>query len=349
MTLRIELLGEYPNYREWCEGTQAEINAHTPNVEVSEGFSTDGFGQGTWVKADGTWRWSGNATNPTISGTVTLSGTGGGTPTPLTNLGYQTFGTVNGYFQNNIQNLSNNTSASSDWVATANNGTDNAHYVDFGINGSAYSNGTWTINGADDGYLYAQSDNLAVGTATAGKSLVLFTGGTLAANVRLTLADALATFSGPVTVSSGALTVSSGNIAASAGSVTAGTTVSGNSLIQTVQAVAVSTTPSANIASGNTVIIGAGGVPGPLTAATNITFSNPQIGSTTFLVFQQGTTSYAVTFTIAGYTFYQNGKTAGVASGSVVLAAADMTLSQFCAVEITWLSATTASVKLVKS
>jgi hypothetical protein len=120
-------------------------------------------------------------------------------------------------------------------------------------------------------------------------------------------------------------------------------------LIQTVQTVAVSTTPSVNIASGNTVIIGTGGVPGPLTAATNITFSNPQIGSTTFLVFQQGTTSYAVTFTIAGYTFYQNGKTAGVASGSVVLAAADMTLSQFCAVEITWLSATTASVKLVKS
>jgi hypothetical protein len=56
-----------------------------------------------------------------------------------------------------------------------------------------------------------------------------------------------------------------------------------------------------------------------------------------------------VTFTISGYTFYQNGKTAGVASGSAVLLAADMTLSQYYTAAITWLSATTASVALLKS
>lgn len=91
--------------------------------------------------------------------------------------------------QNNIQNLSNNAAASSDWIATADTGTDSANYIDMGINSSAYSVGTWTINGALDGYLYTQSSNLAIGTAAAGKNIVLFTGGTLAANARLTLSD----------------------------------------------------------------------------------------------------------------------------------------------------------------
>ena len=87
--------------------------------------------------------------------------------------------------QNNIQNLSNNAAASSDWIATADTGTDSANFIDMGINSSAYSVGTWTINGALDGYLYTQSSNIAIGTATAAKDVVLFAGGTLAANERL--------------------------------------------------------------------------------------------------------------------------------------------------------------------
>jgi hypothetical protein len=120
-------------------------------------------------------------------------------------------------------------------------------------------------------------------------------------------------------------------------------------LSQAVQTIAVGTAISANLANGGTVLIGASGVPGALTAATTITFSNPLIGSTSRVIFKQGTTSFAVTFTISGYTFYQNGKTAGVASGSAVLLAADMTLSQYYTAAITWLSATTASVALLKS
>jgi hypothetical protein len=122
-----------------------------------------------------------------------------------------------------------------------------------------------------------------------------------------------------------------------------------NQLSQAVQTIAVGTAISANLANGGTVLIGASGVPGALTAATTITFSNPLIGSTSRVIFKQGTTSFAVTFTISGYTFYQNGKTAGVASGSAVLLAADMTLSQYYTAAITWLSATTASVALLKS
>lgn len=118
---------------------------------------------------------------------------------------------------------------------------------------------------------------------------------------------------------------------------------------QLMQTLSVGTSVAANLALGNTVLIGAAGVPGQLTAATTITFSNPTVGSTTQLLFAQGTTSYPVTFTIAGYTFYQNGKTTGVASGSAVLQAADMTLNCFYTCNITWLSNTTASVSLLKS
>jgi hypothetical protein len=306
-----------------------------------------------------------------FSGVVTLAGSGGGTPATLTNLGYQTYSTIDGYYQNNIQNLSTGTSASSDWVATANDGTDVTNYIDMGINGSGFSSASWTINGARDGYIYTQSTNLALGTATAAKSIVLFTGGTLAANARVTVADAGTTFSTPITMSgsssfnmgtgtinagSGGILTSGGGNISSNGSVSAATDITttggkvqGVSVSQTVQSVAVSTTPAVNLANGGNVVLGASGVPGALTAATTITFSNPVIGSTTRLMFQQGTTSFAVTFTISGFTFYRSGKTAGIASGSVVLAAADMTLSQYNMVEITWLTSTKAFVALIKT
>ena len=149
-----------------------------------------------------------STSSPTFTGVITLVGVGGGTPSVVSNVVYQAYGTVTSWLQNNIQNLSANASASTDYIVTADTGTDSTNYIDFGINSSAYSVGSWTINGALDGYLYTQSGNIAVGTATAGKNLVLFTGGTLAANARLTLSDTLATHSTAVTISSGALTLS---------------------------------------------------------------------------------------------------------------------------------------------
>src|SRR5581483_580073 len=48
-------------------------------------------------------------------------------------------GNLNNYLQLNIQNLSGGNTASSDLVATANNGTETTMYVDLGINSSGYS------------------------------------------------------------------------------------------------------------------------------------------------------------------------------------------------------------------
>lgn len=106
----------------------------------------------------------------------------GGTGTPLLNSVASFFGNVNSYSQINYQNLSAGNNASTDLVLTADNGNDTTNFVDFGINSSTYNLGTFTITGVNDGYLYSQSSNLAIGTAAAAKSIKFFQGGTLAAD-----------------------------------------------------------------------------------------------------------------------------------------------------------------------
>jgi len=85
-------------------------------------------------------------------------------------------GTVNNYFQLNIQNKSNGNTASSDVVATADNGTESINYVDLGINSS--TNTQNVMGAANDAYLYTTGNNFLIGTGTAAKALVFMTGGT---------------------------------------------------------------------------------------------------------------------------------------------------------------------------
>lgn len=95
-------------------------------------------------------------------------------------------GTINNYLQLNIQNKSNGTSASSDLVATSDNGNENGNYVDLGINSSAYNNSSLPIlNGANNGYLYSAGNDFIIGNGTPNKSLVYFTGGYNASNERM--------------------------------------------------------------------------------------------------------------------------------------------------------------------
>ena len=86
-------------------------------------------------------------------------------------------GKINNYLQLNIQNDSSGTSSSSDMVATADNGTESVNYVDLGINSSGFSS-TGVLGGADNAYLYSTGNDFVIGNATAGKSLLFFTGGT---------------------------------------------------------------------------------------------------------------------------------------------------------------------------
>ncbi len=93
-------------------------------------------------------------------------------------------GTINNYLQLNIQNRSNGSSASSDVVATADNGNETVNFVDMGINSSTYSS-TGILGGVNNAYLYATGNDFVIGNGTAAKDLVFFTGGTTAANEKM--------------------------------------------------------------------------------------------------------------------------------------------------------------------
>jgi hypothetical protein len=96
-------------------------------------------------------------------------------------------GSLNNYFQLNINNQNAGANASSDVVATADNGNETTNYVDLGINSSGNNSGV--MGHADDAYLYTTGNNLVTGTATAGKAVIFLTGGTTeATNERLRIA-----------------------------------------------------------------------------------------------------------------------------------------------------------------
>lgn len=158
--------------------------------------STSGFIPYTGATSNvdlGTKNLSADTTNintPTSTGAALnvrgniLAVTNSATPITLTNPLADFEASVNAVVQISIRNASAGAGASSDLVVTGDNGTDATHYVDLGVNSSGFSDAAWTINGAGDAYLYEQSDNFSIGTAS-NKYISIFTGGTLAANERL--------------------------------------------------------------------------------------------------------------------------------------------------------------------
>jgi hypothetical protein len=86
-----------------------------------------------------------------------------------------------------LQNLSSGSGASSDFVATADNGTDTINYVNIGINSSNYNQTGYSIGGALAGYLYCNGGDLTIGTQTPGKVIKFHTSGTTAGQLRATI------------------------------------------------------------------------------------------------------------------------------------------------------------------
>jgi hypothetical protein len=85
-------------------------------------------------------------------------------------------GNTNNYLQLNIQNTNQGISASSDIVATANNGNEFSNYIDMGINSENFNTGF--IGEANDAYVYSIANNLHIGNAaTNGSHLGFFVGG----------------------------------------------------------------------------------------------------------------------------------------------------------------------------
>ena len=170
------VFGTYPSSR--SVNQDASTNVTVPGTFTANGNITSTTG-GVTTNAASTFNGTATVTTATNSA---LTVNNGGTGTPLTNSVASFFGNVNNFSQINYQNLNAGTSASTDFVATADNGTDSTNFVNFGINSSTYNLGTFTITGANDGYMFSQSSNLAVGTGAAATSVKFFQGDTLAAN-----------------------------------------------------------------------------------------------------------------------------------------------------------------------
>ena len=133
--------------------------------------------------------------------------------TPIPQVIAQFTADFNGYAQINSQNLGTGNQATSDFIATANNGTDSAYFVDFGIAGSGYDPGVAANNNAigtaltpNDAYLYTAGNtaanpggNLVIGVQTLNKNIRFFAGGVNANNVVLTIQGNGITTAGNVT------------------------------------------------------------------------------------------------------------------------------------------------------
>lgn len=96
------------------------------------------------------------------------------------------YSNVNSYSQLVAQNNNAGISASTDFVATADNGNDTTNYIDLGINSSGYADAGFTITGPNDGYLYVQGGatggDLAIGTVYPSHAIKFFQDGTTAAD-----------------------------------------------------------------------------------------------------------------------------------------------------------------------
>lgn len=139
----------------------------------------------------------GNNTSSTSNPPSTLQSFILGTPsyTPSSTTFEQDTTSVNGYAQAILRNSSNGASASADFVAENDIGTDTTNYIDMGINSSGFS-GAGPINIASGGYVYTQTGALSVGTV-ANQTLHLFANNTDA--ITITGAGAVAISGNPTT------------------------------------------------------------------------------------------------------------------------------------------------------
>ena len=107
---------------------------------------------------------------------------------------FQSSANIDSYIQNNFQNINPGVQSSTEWVATADNGTDSINYVDMGIAGGNWNgsqaNSLGTAAQPNDAWLYTLGDpirgtggNLIVGTAQNGKQVTILAGSNGASSV----------------------------------------------------------------------------------------------------------------------------------------------------------------------
>ena len=81
---------------------------------------------------------------------------------------------IDSYLQTNIQNFNGGVNASSDYIATADDGTDDGIYADLGICNSGFVSESWDATEAHDTYVFGDGGNVVMGTLTVGKAVKFF-------------------------------------------------------------------------------------------------------------------------------------------------------------------------------
>lgn len=120
------------------------------------------------------------------SGTMRVYGTFqvGSSSVPLTNSIATFVGSSTNYLQINLQNTSASPTSSGDYIITSNNGSDTTYFTNLGMNGSNNVDPTFTVAGANYGYLYTHGLGISIGTASSSAPIYFFAGGTTTSSLK---------------------------------------------------------------------------------------------------------------------------------------------------------------------
>lgn len=162
----------------WAQFSIATATASDKNTTL---FSVGSSSNATLAVIQGDGDFALGTSSPWAGLFTADSGTTRNTNTYLT-------GSIDGFLEANIQNRSNGASASSDWTATADNGTPTTHYIDLGINGSGGSAVPFTT--ANHAYLYSVDDTLNIGALGASSEIRFHTTGGISAPAQRVVFDA---------------------------------------------------------------------------------------------------------------------------------------------------------------
>lgn len=163
-------------------GSNITITTSTPGqITISStGGTSSPAGSNTQIQLNlaGSFGASSNFTYATTTNTLAVTGTStisnglliGATTFASPFIAGQTWlglqGSFAGYQEVNAQNTSASTTASSNYVLTANNGNANSYYSNFFQNSSGFTNTGGISGGADDAGLFSSDNSLYLGTAS---------------------------------------------------------------------------------------------------------------------------------------------------------------------------------------
>jgi hypothetical protein len=291
-------------------GTFTNLRA-TGNIVAASGVNATNFTTGALVVPGGggvgitgdlqvqgqsTFQGNINAGNIILSGNINVSvgavqssfgvfyGNAGGigalyagtsTYTALPTTVFQMTADVDSYGQVNFQNRNSGTSASTDYVATADNGDDNDGYINLGINSSTFADPDYSGYYPNDGYLIMHgiepaTGNLNIHSHNTGSVIKLIVGAFGDSNVRAAVTNTgfrVNTATASTSTTTGALVVSggagiAGNLYA-AGNVILGTGTTSNVVVA-------ATTTSTNNTTGALVVSGGAGIAGNINVGGDI-------------------------------------------------------------------------------